>query len=150
MRNVVPFKAPDTFTRVGIDWTRSAATERERKLREAFLTYESSCGSNGLVSLLLLATVSRRSAGASQIARHGHAGSDNIHTTRAGNCSDPARRTRCSQIALQQRRDRSVLSRLELQLMMRAKPDRFAASAIASIPCTARKLPSSASSPHAT
>ncbi|MDB5072680.1 MAG: hypothetical protein JWM87_3791 [Candidatus Eremiobacteraeota bacterium] len=60
MRNVVPFKAPDTFARFGIDWTRSAATERERKLREAFLTYESSCGPNGLVSLLLLATVSRR------------------------------------------------------------------------------------------
>jgi hypothetical protein len=60
MRNVVPFKAPDTFTRFGIDWTRAAATERERKLREAFLTYESSCGPNGLVSLLLLATVSRR------------------------------------------------------------------------------------------
>jgi hypothetical protein len=60
MRNVVPFKAPNTFTRFGIDWTRAAATERERKLREAFLTYESSCGPNGLVSLLLLATVSRR------------------------------------------------------------------------------------------
>jgi hypothetical protein len=60
MKNVVPFKAPDTFARFGIDWTRAAATERERKLREAFLTYESSCGPNGLVSLLLLATVSRR------------------------------------------------------------------------------------------
>ena len=59
MKNVVPFKAPDTFARFAIDWTRAAATERERKLREAFLTYESSCGPNGLVSLLLLATVSR-------------------------------------------------------------------------------------------
>jgi hypothetical protein len=60
MRNVVPFKAPDMFTRFGIDWTRAAATERERNLREAFLTYETSCGPNGLVSLLLLAAVSRR------------------------------------------------------------------------------------------
>ena len=60
MRNVVPFKQPDTFRQYGIDWTRAAATERERELREAFLTYEASCGPNGLVPLLLLATVSRR------------------------------------------------------------------------------------------
>ncbi len=60
MKNVVPFRAPETFERFGINWTRAAATERERQLREAFLTYESSCGPNGLVSLLLLAIVSRR------------------------------------------------------------------------------------------
>jgi len=36
------------------------ATPAEQSLREAFLTYESSCGLNGLVSLLLLVTVSRR------------------------------------------------------------------------------------------
>lgn len=60
MRNVVPFKSPGIFVRVGIDWTRAATTERERALREAYLTYESSCGPEGLVALLLLATVSRR------------------------------------------------------------------------------------------
>ena len=54
MKNVVPFKQSDTFRQYGIDWTRAAATERERQLREAFLTYEASCGPNGLVSLLLL------------------------------------------------------------------------------------------------
>lgn len=59
-KNVVPFKAPDTFARLGIDWTRSATTERERLVREAFLTHETSCGTSGLVSLLLLAVVSRR------------------------------------------------------------------------------------------
>jgi hypothetical protein len=58
--NVVPFKAPETFERFGIDWTRNAKTERERALREAFLTYETSCGPEGLVSVLLLAVVSRR------------------------------------------------------------------------------------------
>ena len=60
MKNVVPFKAPDTFTRLGIDWTRAAKTEIERLVREAFLTHETSCGMSGLVSLLLLAVVSRR------------------------------------------------------------------------------------------
>jgi hypothetical protein len=60
IKNVVPFKAPDTFARLGIDWTRAATTERERLVREAFLTQESSCGISGLVSLLLLAVVSRR------------------------------------------------------------------------------------------
>jgi hypothetical protein len=60
VKNVVPFKAPETFERFGIDWTRDAASNRERSLREAFLTYESSCGPNGLVSLVLLAIVSRR------------------------------------------------------------------------------------------
>ncbi|MBV8368562.1 MAG: hypothetical protein JO036_06450 [Candidatus Eremiobacteraeota bacterium] len=60
MRNVVPFKAPETFARFGIDWTRAAKNEEERILREAFLTYETSCGMNGLTSLLLLATVARR------------------------------------------------------------------------------------------
>ncbi|HEX3464403.1 MAG TPA: hypothetical protein VHS78_10190 [Candidatus Elarobacter sp.] len=59
-KNVVPFKAPETFERFGIDWTRDAKTEAERSLREAFLTYETSCGSSGLTSLVLLATVSRR------------------------------------------------------------------------------------------
>jgi len=58
--NVVPFKAPEGFTRFGIDWTRDAKTEPERALREAYLTFESSCGSDGLVSILLLAVVSRR------------------------------------------------------------------------------------------
>jgi hypothetical protein len=59
-RTVVPFKAPERFARVGIDWTLAARTEAERSLREAFLTYETSCGPNGLVSILLLAVVSRR------------------------------------------------------------------------------------------
>jgi hypothetical protein len=58
--NVVPFKSPEPFDRVGIDWTRKARTPEEQSLRETFLTYESSCGLNGLVSLLLLTTVSRR------------------------------------------------------------------------------------------
>ena len=58
--NVVPFKAPDTFKRFGIDWTRDAETDHERTLREAYLSYETSCGLNGLVSVLLLAIVSRR------------------------------------------------------------------------------------------
>ena len=60
MRDVVPFAAPAKFDEVGIDWTRGARTEPERSLREAFLTYELSCGANGLVSVLLLAVVSRR------------------------------------------------------------------------------------------
>ena len=60
IKNVVPFKAPDTFARIGIGWTRAAATERERLVREAFLTHETSSGMSGLVSLLLLAVVSRR------------------------------------------------------------------------------------------
>jgi hypothetical protein len=59
-QTVVPFKAPQRFARVGIDWTRAARTESERSLREAFLTYETSCGPNGLVSVLLLAVVTRR------------------------------------------------------------------------------------------
>jgi len=59
-QNVVPFKAPETFERFGIEWTREAKTEAERSLREAFLTYETSCGSSGLISLVLLALVSRR------------------------------------------------------------------------------------------
>ena len=60
MKNVVPFKAPDTFARLGIDWTRAATTEHERLVREAFLTQETSSGMSGLVSVLLLAAVSRR------------------------------------------------------------------------------------------
>ncbi len=35
--NVVPFKAPETFERFGIDWTKDAKTEAERELREADL-----------------------------------------------------------------------------------------------------------------
>jgi hypothetical protein len=58
--NVVPFRAPKTFERFGIDWTRAATTDAERSLRETFLTYETSCGPNGLISILLLAVVSRR------------------------------------------------------------------------------------------
>ncbi|MBV8370905.1 MAG: hypothetical protein JO036_18480 [Candidatus Eremiobacteraeota bacterium] len=60
MMNVVPFKPCDAFAQAGIDWTREARSERERWLREAFLTYETSSGTSGLVSLLLLAIVSRR------------------------------------------------------------------------------------------
>ena len=59
-KNVVPFKPPESFKRFGIDWTRKAATDGERSLREAYLTYELSCGQDGLVSVLLLAIVSRR------------------------------------------------------------------------------------------
>ncbi|HEX3464658.1 MAG TPA: hypothetical protein VHS78_11475 [Candidatus Elarobacter sp.] len=66
MKNVVPFKAPHTFDRFGIDWTKPARSERERALREGFLTYETSCGVNGLASLLLLATVSRRQGAVAQ------------------------------------------------------------------------------------
>ncbi len=65
-KNVVPFKAPETFARFGIDWTRAATTERERLVREAFLTHETSCGMSGLVSLLLLAVVSRRQGGVAE------------------------------------------------------------------------------------
>jgi len=58
--NVLPFRPPEIFKRYGIDWTREPTSERERSLREAFLTYETSCNSNGLTSLLLLAIVCRR------------------------------------------------------------------------------------------
>ncbi|MEA2721257.1 MAG: hypothetical protein QOJ39_3121 [Candidatus Eremiobacteraeota bacterium] len=67
MKNVVPFKAPEPFERLGIDWTRDASSDRERAVREAFLTYESSCGANGLVSLVLLALVSNRQGKAAQV-----------------------------------------------------------------------------------
>src|SRR3982074_3434306 len=60
MKNVVPFAAPAKFAEFTMAWTRAARTEPERRLREAFLTYETSCGPNGLVSILLLAIVSRR------------------------------------------------------------------------------------------
>ncbi|MBV8299021.1 MAG: hypothetical protein JO083_05715 [Candidatus Eremiobacteraeota bacterium] len=60
MKNVVPFRAPETFERFGIDWTREPTTDEKRFLREAFLSYESRCGQDGLVSLLLLSVVSRR------------------------------------------------------------------------------------------
>jgi hypothetical protein len=59
-KNVVPFRAPEAFKRFGIDWTRDAASDAERTLREAYLTYELSCGQDGLVSILLLAVMSRR------------------------------------------------------------------------------------------
>ena len=58
--NVVPFRPPEIFNRYRIEWTRDAATHRERSLREAFLTYERSCNPQGLTSLLLLAIVCRR------------------------------------------------------------------------------------------
>jgi len=58
--NVVPFKACDAFDQAGIDWTKEARSDGERALREAYLTYESSAGTSGLVSLLLLGIVSRR------------------------------------------------------------------------------------------
>ena len=58
--NVVPFKAPDPFATAEIDWTNEARSDAERVLREAYLTYESSAGTSGLVSLLLLGIVSRR------------------------------------------------------------------------------------------
>ncbi len=58
--NVVPFRAPEALKRFGIDWTREATSDCERTLREAYLTYESSCGPNGLVSILLLSVVLRR------------------------------------------------------------------------------------------
>jgi len=60
MKNVIPFKPPEGFEAHGIDWTREPATNRERSLREAYLTYELSCGPEGLVSVLLLASVCRR------------------------------------------------------------------------------------------
>ena len=60
MKNVVPFQAPAKFAQYDIDWTRVARTEPERRLREAFLTYETSCGPNGLVSILLLSVVAKR------------------------------------------------------------------------------------------
>jgi len=66
MKNVVPFKQPEVFTAHGIDWARSPITKDERALREAYLTYESSCGPEGLVSLLLLATVTRRQGAVAQ------------------------------------------------------------------------------------
>ena len=60
MKNVVPFQTPAKFAQFGIDWTRAVRTEPERSMREAFLTYETSRGPNGLVSILLLAIVSSR------------------------------------------------------------------------------------------
>ena len=60
MRNVIPFTPPDGFAKAGIDWTKDAVTERERSLREAYLTHETSSGPDGLVSVVLLERVSRR------------------------------------------------------------------------------------------
>lgn len=66
MKNVVPFKQPEIFKQHGIDWTKAPSTKAERALREAYLTYETSCGPEGLVSMLLLATVTRRRGAVSQ------------------------------------------------------------------------------------
>ncbi|HEX3464996.1 MAG TPA: hypothetical protein VHS78_13195 [Candidatus Elarobacter sp.] len=66
MKNVVPFKQPEIVQQHGIDWTRAPSTKAERALREAYLTYETSCGPEGLVSVLLLATVTRRQGAVSQ------------------------------------------------------------------------------------
>lgn len=63
MKNVVPFRTPDSFGRRGVDWTREPRTERERELREAYLLYESSAGTDGLMSVLLLSVVARRQGG---------------------------------------------------------------------------------------
>jgi hypothetical protein len=63
MKNVVPFRAPEPFAKCGIDWTKEPRSERERALREAYLLYETSCGPDGLVALLLLSVVSRRQGG---------------------------------------------------------------------------------------
>ncbi|HZY96505.1 MAG TPA: hypothetical protein VFE35_05340 [Candidatus Cybelea sp.] len=60
MKNVVPFKAPETFERLGINWAKEPATEHERSLREAFLDYESCYLPDGLVSVLLLSIVCQR------------------------------------------------------------------------------------------
>ena len=60
VKNVVPFKTCDEFAKAGIVWSREPLSERERSVRETFLTYESSCGSSGLISLVLLAIVTRR------------------------------------------------------------------------------------------
>lgn len=60
MSDVIPFKPTDAFTRMGIEWTRSATTVRERRIREAFLTLESSSGMRGLAAVLLLAAACRR------------------------------------------------------------------------------------------
>ncbi len=59
-KNVVPFRPPESFKRFGIDWTRDAVSDGERTLRDGYLTYEVSCRQDGLVSILLLAVVSRR------------------------------------------------------------------------------------------
>lgn len=60
MNNVVPFRAPEPFVKRGVDWTKEPRTKRERTLREAYLLYETSCGIDGLITLLLLAVVTRR------------------------------------------------------------------------------------------
>ena len=56
---VVPLK-PTAFAKRGIDWTRNPESERESELREAYLTYEASCGTNGTLSILALAWEARR------------------------------------------------------------------------------------------
>ena len=66
MKNVVPFKQPEVFAAYGIHSARPPVTNDEGALREAYLTYESSCGPEGLVSLLLLATVTRREGAVAQ------------------------------------------------------------------------------------
>jgi hypothetical protein len=69
MKNVVPFRTTE-FTRLGIDWTKPARSDPERELREAYLTYESSCGTDGLMSVLLLTFVARRMGGIAPDLQH--------------------------------------------------------------------------------
>ncbi len=59
MRNVVPFRST-AFAAVGIDWTKEPRSEAERGLRGTYLTYETSCGPDGLASVVLLSIVARR------------------------------------------------------------------------------------------
>jgi len=56
---VVPLKV-SAFAKRGIDWTRNPESERESELREAYLTYEASRGSNGTLAILVLAWEARR------------------------------------------------------------------------------------------
>jgi hypothetical protein len=56
---VVPLKVT-AFAKRGIDWTRNPESERESELREAYLTYEASAGTNGALSVLILAWEARR------------------------------------------------------------------------------------------
>ena len=57
--NVVPFKPPETFERFGIDWTRDATNDASDRCAKR-TSRTSSCGPNGLVSLVLLAVVCGR------------------------------------------------------------------------------------------
>jgi hypothetical protein len=59
VRNVVPFRST-AFAAVGINWTKEPASASERALRGTYLTYETSCGPDGLTSVVLLSIVTRR------------------------------------------------------------------------------------------